>query len=340
MTPVVYICLYLFFAVFAWIVTGLVRRFAVNRLILDYPNQRSLHNVPVPRGGGISIALSVFLVLTILNYYTLLPYNIVLAIGGGGLIVVAIAWLDDVRGIAILWRLFFYLIAATWSCFCVMGFLGQSVPIMVLQYLLWILAITWMINLYNFMDGSDGLAAIQAIFAAGVSSYLLIQADQIDLGYIMLTLAASCSGFIVWNWPPARIFMGDTGSCFIGFIFGLTALITYSNNSLSPAVWLILLALFIVDATLTLLKRIIRQERWYMAHRSHAYQLVVQSGISHKQLVFSVLAVYLLVILPLSLLAFRYNEYRWEIAETTYTIIITLWLYIHYILDIRLTKDS
>ncbi len=340
MTPIVYICLYLFFAIFAWAITGLVRRYAVNRLILDYPNQRSLHNVPVPRGGGLSIALSQFLVLTILSYYTLLPYNIMLAMGGGGLIVVAIAWLDDVRGIAILWRMFFYLIAAIWSCFCVMGFLGQSVPFLVMHYLFWILAITWTINLYNFMDGSDGLAAIQAIFAAGIAGILLLNAGQSSLGFIMLTLAAASSGFIVWNWPPARIFMGDIGSCFIGFIFGLAGLITYANNSLSPSVWLILLAIFIVDSTLTLFKRIFRQERWYMAHKSHAYQLVIQSGISHKQLVLSILVVYLLVLMPLSLLAFRYNAYKWEIAETTYTIIITLWLYIHYKLDTRLTKHT
>ncbi|RME34462.1 MAG: glycosyl transferase family 4, partial [Gammaproteobacteria bacterium] len=164
------------------------------------------------------------------------------------------------------------------------------------------LGIVWMTNLYNFMDGTDGLAAAQAVTAAGTGGLLLMQHGALPAGLYSLAIAAAAAGFLVFNRPPARIFMGDVGSYFLGFTLAVLAVAGERTGQLSLWCSLTLLAWFLTDATLTLLMRIARGDPWHQAHREHAYQRLVQMGWSHGRLLAAFLALQLFILIPLALL--------------------------------------
>jgi Fuc2NAc and GlcNAc transferase len=149
------------------------------------------------------------------------------------------------------------------------------------------LGIVWLTNLYNFMDGIDGIAAAEAV-VVGMGGALLVAGRSPPLALVSVVVAAAAAGFLVWNWPPARLFMGDVGSGFLGFVFGGLALGSERAHALPAVLWLVLLGPFFLDATVTLVRRVARGERWYAAHRSHAYQRAVQGGWSHGRVAASV----------------------------------------------------
>jgi Fuc2NAc and GlcNAc transferase len=163
-----------------------------------------------------------------------------------------------------------------------------------------ILGVAWLTNLYNFMDGTDAIAAVEGISAAAFAAVLFMLGGAPIPALICTVLAAACAGFLPWNWSPAKIFMGDVGSCVIGVTFGVLALAGAQGGQLPFAASFILLALFVTDATLTLLRRVIAGEKWYSPHRSHAYQLLVRSGMSHRRLAVSVLLLNCLLLGPLA----------------------------------------
>ncbi|MEX2353437.1 MAG: glycosyltransferase family 4 protein, partial [Gammaproteobacteria bacterium] len=289
---------------------------------------RSLHAEPTPRGGGLSIVILVLSSTFILWLLELLPAPDLLAIGVGGLLVAVTGWLDDHYDVPALWRAIAYLGASVWAVYWVMvSDLSANLMLYVLSGIA-VIAIAWLTNLYNFMDGSDGLAAGQAIFTGMVVAVLLSMSDQTGLSILLLVLAGASSGFLIWNRPPAKIFMGDAGSCLVGFMFAVTAMITATQGSISLAVWLILLAVFICDASLTLLKRILNRERWYQAHRSHAYQLTVQYGFSHKQLLAAFLLLNIILLIPSALMAYFWSGWQWWVASGIYILMSGLWIYI------------
>jgi len=321
-------CIYAGLVLLSWAVTGRVRQYAMRRMLLDHPNHRSLHTSPTPRGGGLSIAITVLSVILLLWFAGYIPDQIVLATAVGGLVVALTGWLDDNLDVSIVIRLIMYLLASSWACYWISGMSLGSPDLHPVEFLLRVLALTWMINLYNFMDGSDALAASQGVFAAVVAAILLFTTGSSGPAYIMLALAASCSGFLIWNWPPARIFMGDIGSCFTGFMFGIFVMVTWDDGTISPAVWLIVLSLFICDASLTLIKRLFTGARWYQAHRSHAYQLAIQSGLSHKQLIYIILLLFMTLLLPLSWIAYRFENFQWGATAFVYCMVAIIWLLI------------
>ncbi len=139
------------------------------------------------------------------------------------------------------------------------------------------------------MDGIDGLAAGESTVAGGVAALLLMTTAP-SVAWVAAVLAAASAGFLVWNWPPARLFMGDVGSGFIGFVFGVLAVAGERYSSMPALLWLVLLGPFVADATITLLRRMARGERWHAAHRSHAYQRAVQAGRSHRTVTLAMLA--------------------------------------------------
>jgi Fuc2NAc and GlcNAc transferase len=149
--------------------------------------------------------------------------------------------------------------------------------------------IVWLINLYNFMDGIDGIAGGNAVVVALFGGLLAMRAGDLELGVVIMLVAGASMGFLVWNWPPARIFMGDVGSGFLGYLFGVIALVSQRHGPTGAAVWLLLLGVFVFDSTVTLARRVLRREQWYAAHRSHAYQRLVQSGRTHRQVTAAVL---------------------------------------------------
>jgi len=294
-------------AVLAWILTAQLRRYALARSLMDIPNARSSHSLPTPRGGGVAIVIAFLLGLGVAFFAGLgVPAELFYALLGAGLGIALLGFLDDHGHIAARWRLLGHFAAAAWALY----WLGGLPPLAVFGGLLqlsWIghvlaaFYLVWLLNLYNFMDGIDGIASVEAICVClgGAILYALLETTLLtDLPLLML--AAAVLGFLIWNFPPARIFMGDAGSGFLGIVLGVLSL---QAAWISPVLlwgWLILLGVFIVDATLTLLRRLLRGEKVYEAHRSHAYQYASRQFGRHLPVTLAVLAINLFWLLPVA----------------------------------------
>ncbi|TAN70230.1 MAG: glycosyltransferase family 4 protein [Methylobacter sp.] len=290
----------------SWALTGFLLRYALAKNLIDIPNERSSHSVPTPRGGGVAIVLSFLAALPVLNSFDLLSTPICLALSGAGSAVAITGFLDDHGHIAARWRLLVHFGAAAWGLYWLGGFpplaaFGYILDLGWLGYLCAAFYIVWLLNLYNFMDGIDGLAGIEAITAC-CSGALLTWLAAPDSSAVLLPvlLASAVLGFLVWNFPPARIFMGDAGSGFLGIML---ALLSVQAASVEPRlfwVWLILLGVFIVDATLTLCRRVLRGEKFYEAHRSHAYQYASRILGAHWPVTLAIGAINVLWLTPVA----------------------------------------
>jgi len=169
-------------------------------------------------------------------------------------------------------------------------------------------AIGWSVNLYNFMDGIDGLAALEAIFVFGVGGYLIWHAGGYAFAMLAWVLVVLILGFLVWNFPPAKIFMGDIGSAFLGCLVVIFALIGEIQYKVPGLLWLMLYGVFVFDATLTLLKRMVSGKKWYLAHRTHAYQRLQDCNWSHARILAHIFVVNV-ILAALTLYAYIYQEY-------------------------------
>ncbi len=280
---------------FSLSVTNVVRRYALRHSLIDIPNTRSSHSEPTPRGGGLAIVMTWFLVLVILTALERLDQWVGLALLGGGALVAGIGWLDDRRGMPAGLRAATHMLAAVWAVWCLGGFRSLDVGIGSISLgmagsILAVIGIVWLVNLYNFMDGIDGIAAGEAVSVALVGGVLLAFAGVDGPALVVFALAGAAAGFLVLNWPPAKIFMGDVGSGLLGYAFGVLALASERAGAIPLLVWMILLGVFIVDATATVIHRFWKGEQWYQAHRSHAYQRAVQAGYSHRTVTIAVLS--------------------------------------------------
>ncbi len=275
-------------ALLSWLLTGAVRRYALRSRLLDVPNERSLHRTPTPRGGGLAIALVTLAGLIAAGLLSRIPPDVACPLVGGGVLVAAVGWLDDRYGVRARIRATVHLAAACWAAGWIWGELTPGA-------VAGVVCIIWAINLYNFMDGIDGLAGAEASSVGIIAGALLMLGGRADLALVALLVAAAATGFLGWNWPPARIFMGDVGSGFLGFTFGALSLIAGRSDALPLALCLLLAGVFAFDATMTLLRRMARGERWLQAHRSHGYQRLVQAGHTHAQVTGGVLVVNLVL---------------------------------------------
>jgi Fuc2NAc and GlcNAc transferase len=231
-----------------------------------------------------------------------------LGLGGAGALVALVGFLDDHGHIAARWRLLVHFAAACWA----LAWMGGLPPLPVFGVMVgagWIaqvlaaLYLVWLLNLYNFMDGIDGLAGVEAItVCAGAALLYVLGAPGVAAWGAPLLLLAVVAGFLCWNFPPARIFMGDAGSGFLGLLLGLLSIQAAWVNHAFFWAWLILLGVFIVDATLTLLRRIVRRQKPYEAHRSHAYQYASRKYGAHRAVTLAVGAINLIWLLPLAML--------------------------------------
>ncbi|MEX0694518.1 MAG: glycosyltransferase family 4 protein [Rhodospirillales bacterium] len=262
--------------------TGVLCRVLAVRGIIDQPNARSSHQLARPRGGGIAIIAAIAAgtgVLVIGDHE--LP-NGLGAIGLAALILALVSWVDDVRGLPALARLIPQIIcvAAVLHYLPITGIAALSGLPDWARTLLLGLAWLWFINLYNFMDGIDGITGIETLVITTGIMTLSFVTDGLDTlqGPALVTTAAA-AGFLIWNWAPARIFMGDVGSVPLGFIIGWLLLETAEAGYLLAA--LILPGYYLADATITLLSRLKRGEKIWQAHKQHAYQRAVQNGLSH-----------------------------------------------------------
>jgi Fuc2NAc and GlcNAc transferase len=285
-------------------------RFALSRGLLDVPNQRSSHKVPTPRGGGAAIVISAMSGFVLLFAMRRIDFALFAALTGG-LAVAAVGFVDDRHPLPALTRLGAHAAAALWGLGWLGGlpalpFGGHAVPLGAFGTVVGVLGIVWVLNLFNFMDGIDGIAGCEATFVAWCGGLLTGGAS---VGAAALVLGAACLGFLRWNWPPARIFMGDVGSGYLGYVLAVLALAATRNNPVAIWVWLILGGVFFVDATVTLLRRLRRGERVYQAHRAHAYQWLARRWGSHLRVTLVVLLVDIVWLLPCAGFAILHPQY-------------------------------
>ncbi|MGE8637350.1 MAG: MraY family glycosyltransferase [Achromobacter sp.] len=291
----------------AWLLTGALRRYALaSRSLLDVPNDRSSHVVPTPRGGGVAFVVSFLAGLPVLAWLDLLPVAAAIALGGAGAMVAIIGFLDDRGHVAVRWRLLVHFGAALWLLAWFGGlpagiFSSSGAMWAAVASVLGVFALVWLLNLYNFMDGIDGLAASEAICVAGSGALLYILSDNAGSMAAPLLLAAAVAGFLLWNYPPARIFMGDAGSSFLGIVLGGLALQAAWHAPALFWAWIILLGVFVVDASWTLLRRLARGERVYLAHRMHGYQHAARRFGSHRPVLLAVIALNVCWLFPMAL---------------------------------------
>ena len=288
----------------SFLLTGAVRRFALRGDMLDVPVSRSLHEEAKPVGGGIVIALLFLAYAGACHLQGSIPLREFLALAGGALVAL-VGLLDDLRNLSLAWRLPAQFAAAIWA----IVWLGDMPPIdfffftlgeSLLLDALAVLALVWLLNLYNFMDGIDGLAASELVFVNVLCFLIAVAVDDATLGLFSAGLGAAALGFLAWNWPPARIFMGDAGSNFIGYSLGVLALLSMLHGGMTVWTWLLLLGVFVSDATVTLFRRIAGGHKWYEGHCCHAYQHAVQRLGDHRRVTLAILALNCFWLAPLA----------------------------------------
>jgi len=283
-----------------------LRRYALHKSLLDIPNGRSSHTVPTPRGGGVAIVISYLAALVLLFAQGALSGSLFLAFLGSGVIIAALGFLDDHGHVAARWRLLGHFFSAVWALVWLGGLppvviFGAALDLGWVGHVLAAVYLVWLLNLYNFMDGIDGIASVEAVCVCIGAAVIYALSGFVDLIWLPLLLAAAVLGFLVWNFPPAKIFMGDAGSGFLGIILGLLSLQAASISSQLLWAWLILLGVFIVDATVTLIRRLVRGDKVYEAHRSHAYQFASRKYGKHLPVTSAVGVINLFWLLPVAI---------------------------------------
>lgn len=288
--------------------TPLARRYALSRRLVDVPGHRSSHATPTPRGGGVAIVVAVLVTALVGGAASVLPWSLVWALVGGAGLVALLGFMDDHGHVPAGWRLVGHFAAGVWVILWMGGparlpvLFGGMTPGLVAAGLA-LLYLVWLVNLTNFMDGIDGLAGVEVVTAclAGAVLYRLAGGDAAST-LLPLAVAAASAGFLIWNWPPARIFMGDTGSGFLGLTLGILSLHAARVDPVLFWGWTILLGVFVVDATATLLRRLLRMERIYEAHRTHAYQHAARRWGSHGRVALTTAAINVLWLFPIAAL--------------------------------------
>ena len=283
--------------------------YAKHRCLVDVPNERSSHVQPTPRGGGLAFVV-VFLVGVFILYGRglLLPSEC-LAFAGSAIIAAAVGFWDDHGHVTAYNRVFAHFIAAGWALYWLGGLpsVAGSMTVWIgIQNVFWLVALVWLLNVFNFMDGIDGIAGAEVVFISGAAGILFLFSGANTQAILCFLLLAVIVGFLFWNLPPARIFMGDVGSGFLGIVLGVLAIVSAKQGVLNMWVWTIFLGVFIVDATITIASRMIRGEKWYSAHRSHAYQHAVRKLGSHGRVTAIVTGINVIWLSPLACAAWRW----------------------------------
>ena len=292
------------FFILTLLFTGYMRHYTLKKNIIDNPNERSSHSVPTPRGGGVAVVCSYLLALTVLIYSQQLTVHIGLTLIAAGFVIALLGFLDDHGHINSMLRLAIHFMVAIAVVISLGGFaevaILNGIQLGFFANIIAVLFLVWLLNLYNFMDGINGIASIEAITVT-VSMAMLYLLLNVGLNHqILLLLAACVLGFLLWNFPKAKIFMGDACSGFLGLILGIFALIALKVDIALFCAWLICLGVFIVDATFTLIRRVVTGHKMYDAHRSHTYQILSRHFNSHTPVTLAVAAINIFWLLPIA----------------------------------------
>lgn len=333
--------LLIFVAAVSWFAAGLVQRHADKLRLIQTPNHRSLHAIPTPHGGGIGIVLGGSIAGMALamsdghtEFFGIVALALMLAaVGLGDDIAHLSSWLrlaaQALVGAGLLWLL------PPLPGIVIAGDVVLQGPFL---YTLLLLAGVWWINLFNFMDGIDGLAGSQAIFMllAAVAVGVLVKSLPFSGMFVaesgwMLAVAAATFGFLLHNWPPARIFMGDVGSTWLAFIIYALALCSIAAGWMTYTAWLVLGALFITDATVTLLRRMMAGEKWSHAHRSHLYQHLARRidnnrARAHRKVTLLAIAINVSWLAPLCAASLLWPQWVWGWVALAYApLVVAVW---------------
>jgi len=273
-------------ALVAYAGVGVVRRWATARGVLDLPGARSSHERPTPRGGGLAIAAIGLVVFVIVGLGSRPRADTLLWLALGAAIVAGVSLADDLRSLPVSIRLTAHILGAFVVVIGIGALPGVGLPsgrflglgwLAVPVTVLWVVGLT---NAYNFMDGIDGIAGAQAVVAG--AGWLLLAGSNPVIAVIGLVLSASSLGFLLHNWPPAKMFMGDVGSAFIGFILAVMTIVASRKDPRFAVVGFLFVWPFVFDTAFTFLRRLLRHENVFAAHRSHLYQRLVIAGFSHQ----------------------------------------------------------
>ncbi len=310
-------------AFLSFLLTGIATWYAGRRGLLDHPGERQSHTVATPRGGGAGLVAALLIVSLLIGggsssgfwVQCVVPAVVVLALTG---------WWDDHASLGAGFRFFIQLAVSFYLLWCAAnaGWVQGVIPV-----IMSVLFVIWMTNLYNFMDGSNGMAGLQGIFAASVLAALFYVSGDHYFALLTLLLAACCVGFLPWNLGRARVFMGDVGSLALGFLFAVFLLYGTATGAFDYPLALMVMLLFLTDATLTLLLRVIRGERWYNAHRQHLYQRLIAHGWTHTRVAVLYQAINLTLVLPGIVIAVNFPALAWAIALVLTLIFVLGWYF-------------
>ena len=293
----------------SFLLTGLATWYAGGQGLIDHPGERHSHTVATPRGGGAGLILTL-VIFSWLNFsvhggfwmHGALPGIVVLSLLG---------WWDDHASLSARFR---FLIQLAVSSYLIGYALQSGWQGGVLQLAGAGLFLLWMTNLYNFMDGSNGMAGAQGVFGGVVLACLFEQAGDHTSAMAAALLAACCLGFLPWNLGRARVFMGDTGSLALGFALGSLLIFGVATGAFSLPVALMVMLVFLTDSSLTLLLRVLKGERWYTAHKQHLYQRLIAHGWTHGRVLLFYQAINLTLVVPGIVVADNYPALAWIVA--------------------------
>ncbi len=313
-----------------WWLAGQVRRWALQKGLLDMPNSRSSHSVPVPRVGGLSVVLVVLTGFLLFGFLMpgVQPWFWILY--ASGTMIVGVGLLDDLFDMKKRVRLAFQFFAALLIVLWVGGeleiifprALDMTGPVAVLPVILYVM---WSINAYNFMDGIDGMAAGQALFVGLAAGGIAFAGGYPPLAMTYLLLAGAAAGFLIWNWQPAKIFMGDLCSGFLGVTLATLSLWGKVTEAVPFTSFLILMGVFLTDPTYTVFRRLVGGHNITHTHRDFAFHHLVRRGWSHRRTVLAVQAVNLFWLLPLaSFAAWLRSDWSLPVLVVAYVPLVVL----------------
>lgn len=302
---------WLFFAtclLLTYVLAHAYRAIAIRFHWMDHPDHRSAHDTPVPTGAGLVFVL-IFVVALIAMFIQGLVHIGILYSCLGAIVVALVGFRDDVRAMPVPVRACLHLLAAAWCIYWIgfpsLNILGTVMDFGLAGHIFGVIALVWLLNLYNFMDGIDGIAAGEAAFVCLSALWLSGWPAATGWDGIVWMVAGLSTGFLLINRPPAKVFMGDVGSGFLGLLLGILAL---AHDDVSVWSWLILLGYFITDACLTITVRLIRGEKIYESHNLHAYQHLTRRIGGYRTLII-IMAVNFLWLLPMAYLAHIYPDW-------------------------------
>jgi UDP-N-acetylmuramyl pentapeptide phosphotransferase/UDP-N-acetylglucosamine-1-phosphate transferase len=265
----------------SFFLTFVIKQFALRNKLFDIPNERSLHDSPTPKGGGLAIIVPWYIGITILYFCGIIERSLYFALLSGIMLGV-VSLIDDIRGLKPLIRLVVHFLTAILAFYFLKGLrplvsFEININYNYIIYPIAIIGMVWFINLFNFMDGVDGFASVEVIT---ICSVLFVM----SWNFVNILLISCITGFLYWNWPKAKIFMGDVGSTQLGFILVVLGIYFHNVFEFSILNWIMLTSPFWFDATLTLFRRWRNGENLSEAHRKHVYQRMVQAESSHEQI--------------------------------------------------------